>query len=196
MKNTLLLIFLLFQIIVFGQHKLIKDIDNDGIKDIMYVDSTKSTIVCKLSRTNFKLVSSKPIEILNYPSGVAETKNGFVFYNDWMRAGYKNQFRYNAKTRKIQLIGMSRYEFGNVVNDGSGESSVNLLTGDYIGNWNYYDDYAINNEGALVKIPTIKTKMKFGVINLEDFGEETYFGYSERCSKLYYKHKKMKKNAK
>ena len=25
------------------------------------------------------------------------------------------------------------------VNDGSGESSVNLLTGDYIGNWNYYD---------------------------------------------------------
>lgn len=193
-KCTILLIIFFAPIFTFGQNKLIKDIDNDGINDTMYVDSIKSTIICKLSSNKFKPMSSKPIEILNFSSGVNETKNGFEFFNDWMRAGYKNQFRYNPKTKKIQLIGMSRYEFGNAANDGSGESSVNLLTGDYIGNWNYYDPFANNEEGELIKIPSIKTKMKFEVINLEDFGEEIYFGYAERCAELYYQYKKIGMN--
>lgn len=180
----------------FGQNKLVKDIDNDGKNDTIFVDVEKSTIVCNLSTLNYKSISSKPIEILNEPSGVIETKNGFAFFNDWMRAGYKNQFRYNSKTKKIQLIGMSRYEFGNAVNDGSGESSVNLLTGDYIGNWNYFDYLANNEEGELVKISTIRTKMKFKAINLEDFSDETYFNYAERCAELYHKHKEINMNKK
>jgi hypothetical protein len=170
---------------------LIKDLDNDNIKDSVYLNIKNATIVCKLSSKEFKEISSKPIEILNFHSGVTETKNGFEFFNDWMRAGYKNQFRYNEKTKKIHLIGMSRYEFGNAANDGSGESSINLLTNDYIGDWNYFD----LKKDELVKIPTIKTKMKFKTINLEDFGEEVYFGYAEKCAELYYKHKeKMIKN--
>ncbi|NQX38304.1 hypothetical protein SAMN05421820_101319 [Pedobacter steynii] len=191
-KSLITLIFLFTQLVVFGQNKLLKDLDNDRIIDTVYVDSTKYTIVCKLSTKNYNAISSKPIEILNFMSGVIETKNGFEFFNDWMRAGYKNQFRYNTKTKKIQLIGMSRYEFGNAVNDGSGESSVNLLTGDYIGNWNYYE----MDKDELIKIPTIKTKMKFSLINLEDFGEEIYFGYSKSCAELFYKHKKIKKTKK
>ena len=85
---------------------------------------------------------------------------------------------------------MSRYEFGPANNDGSGKSSVNLLTGDYIGNWNYSD----LESDSLIKIPTIETKMKFKIINLEDFSDETYFNYSEKCSELYHKHKKIKMN--
>ena len=104
-KITLLLFFSLTQISMLAQEKLLKDIDYDHIKDTVYVDSVESTIVCKLSTNHFKPISSKPIEILNWPSGVVATKNGFAFFNDWMRSGYKNQFRYNAKTKKIQLIG-------------------------------------------------------------------------------------------
>lgn len=177
---------------LLGQNKLVKDIDNDGKNDTVFVDVEKSTIVCILSTLNYKSVSSKPIEILNESSGITETKNGFEFFNNWMRAGYKNQFRYNTKTKKIQLIGMSRYEFGNAANDGSGESSVNLLTGDYIGNWNYSDQ----ETDILIKIPTIKTKMKFKNINLEDFTEETYFNYAEKCAELYHKNKKTRMNKK
>ena len=150
------------------------------------------TIVCKLSTLNYESISSKPIEILNEPSGIIETKNGFAFFNDWMRAGYKNQFRYNSKTKRIQLIGMSRYEFGNAANDGSGESSVNLLTGDYIGNWNYYD----MEKDSLIKIPTIRTKIKIKTINLEDFSDETYFNYAEKCAELYHKSMKITMNKK
>lgn len=50
-------------------------------------------------------------------------------------------------------------------------------------------------KNKLISIPTIKTKMKFQEINLEDFSEETYFGFSEKCSELYYQQKeKMQKN--
>lgn len=183
-KLNLILFFILNQAAVFGQ-AFIKDIDFDGINDTVYIDIEKSTIICKLSTENFKPISSKPIEILNLSSGIMDAKNGFIFYNDWMRAGYKNQFRYNTKTKKVQLIGMSQYAYGNAANDGSGESSVNLLTNDYIGNWNFFD----LESDKLIKIPTIKTKMKFGIINLEDFSEDTYFDYDEKSSELYYKNK-------
>lgn len=180
MKIKTLIFLLLLPIFSFAQ-KLVKDIDFDGKQDSVYMDDKESRIVCRLSSQNFKKIKSKPIELLNEMSGIVDAKNGFAFINDWMRAGYKNQFRYNKKTKKVQLIGMSRYEFGNVANDGSGESSVNLLTGDYIGNWNYYDLLA----NKLVKIPTVKTKMKFKEINLEDFEEDTYFSFADRCSELY-----------
>jgi hypothetical protein len=176
----------------FGQNKLIKDIDYDGKIDSIFIDVDKSMIVCKLSTINYLSVPSKPIEILNEHSGILETKNGFLFFNDWMRAGYKNQFRFNSKTKKIQLIGMSRYEFGNAVNDGSGESSLNLLTGDYIGNWNYYEI----EKDTLIKLPIIRTKMKFKTINLEDFNDESYFNYAEKCAKLYQRQKESNMNKK
>jgi hypothetical protein len=82
---------------------------------------------------------------------------------------------------------MSRYEFGNAVQDGSGESSVNLLTGDYIGNWNYFDIVT----DRLVKIPTIRKKMKFKPIILEDFSDDTYFNYAEKCAELYNRQKEI-----
>ncbi|MDR6969624.1 hypothetical protein J2X31_003657 [Flavobacterium arsenatis] len=194
MKKLLISLLLFAYVFTFAQEKLIKDIDFDGVKDTVYLDLEKAVIVCKLSTQNFKKTESKPIEILNAMSGIVDAKNGFVFFNDWMRAGYKNQFRYNKKLKKIQLIGMSRYEFGTATGNGSGESSVNLLTHDYIGNWNYYDNFANNEKGELVKIPTIKTKMKFQPITLETFGEDIYFEFSERCSKLYYSHKEKMKS--
>ncbi|MCH5597471.1 hypothetical protein [Niabella ginsengisoli] len=89
----------------------------------------------------------------------------------------------------MRLIGMDRYELGDATLNGSGESSVNLLTGDYIGDWNYYDPLANNEAGELIKIPTIKTKMYFGKIYLEAFSDAVYYDFEERCAKLYYQEK-------
>ncbi len=185
MKKLIIILFciMLIQTYIFGQDKLLKDLDGDMKNDTVYMEDSR--IVCRLSSLNFKKIQSMEIEILNEMSGIRATKNGFEFFNDWMRAGYKNQFRYDKNTKRIQLIGMSRYEFGNAANDGSGESSVNLLTNDYIGNWNYFDD----EQDKLIKIPEIKTKMYFGKIYLENFSEETYFNFAEKCSGLYYKNK-------
>lgn len=100
-----------------------------------------------------------------------------------MRAGYANQFRYEEKDKKIRLIGMSRYEFGPASNNGSGESSVNLLTNSYIGEWNAYE----SEKERLIKMPTLATKMYFPKIYLENYDESYQDNYQEQCSALYYK---------
>jgi len=176
---------------IADRNLLVKDLDFDNVVDTVYIDLEKSIIVCRLSSQQFKKTESLPIEILNDNSGINSTKNGFEFFNNWMRAGYRNQFRYNKKANKIQLIGMSRYEFGNAANDGSGESSVNLLTNKYIGNWSYYDYFANNEEGELIKIPTIKTKLFIKTTYLESFSDSTYFEFADRCSELYHKYKNI-----
>lgn len=192
MKNLLLILLIFYSINTFSQDKLVKDIDFDGKKDTVYTDLKTAEIVCRLSSQNFKKISTKVFEVSNDNAHIESTKNGFEYRCNWMRAGYANQFRYNKTLKKVQLIGMSRYEFGNAANDGSGESSVNLLTGDYIGDWNYFDE----NKRKLIKIPTIKTKMPFQKVFLENFSEETYFNFADKCSKLYEKGKlQMQKRA-
>ena len=143
-------------------------------------------IFCKLSSQNFKAIYSQENLSDEINSGVQETKNGFEFINHFMRAGYASQFRYEAKDQKIRLIGMSRYEFGPANNNGSGKSSVNLLTNNYIGEWYHYD----MDKEKLVKMPVIKTKMYFPKTYLEDYDGQSHSEYGEKCSALYYLEKK------
>ncbi|MCD8404177.1 hypothetical protein LNI90_03715 [Tenacibaculum dicentrarchi] len=172
-------------------YKVSKDIDFDTVTDTIYIDYEKGTIVCKLSSLNFKKTESKLIE-LTKQSGIEKSKNGFKFKYNGMRAGYSSQFEYNKQTKKIQLITMSRYEYGNVVNDGSGKSKINLLSGKYVGDWKYYDD----EKEKLKIIPRIKTKICFNKTYLNTFSENTYYEYTKKCSKLYRKFREieMKKN--
>ncbi|HVF80790.1 MAG TPA: hypothetical protein VM884_02610 [Flavisolibacter sp.] len=170
----------------FAQGKLSKDLDGDNKMDTVYLDTEASVIICLLSTNKFQKVVSGKIDILNEKSGIGETRNGFVFWNNGMRAGYSNQFRFDKKTKKMQLIGMSRFELGNATNDGSGESSLNLLTKDYIGDWNYFDE----DKKELIRIPTIKARMNFPYTSLEEFNDATYSNFAEKCSALYDRYKK------
>ena len=176
-----IILLILIQQTVFGQKSLTKDLDGDGINDTVLVDAENGNIICKLSSQNFKEIKSEVID--EESLSIIETKSGFEISVNFMRAGYKNQFRYNKKTKQVQLIGMSRYEFGNAGNEGSGESSINLVTNTYIGNWNYgWDD----EKEKMIVMPTIKTKMIFPKTNLETYGS-VYSSYQEKCSKLYSK---------
>lgn len=189
-KALLTFVLFLSQMLVFGQEKLIKDLDHDGIKDTVYLSMNKkgSTIICQLSGRKFAKIQSQPLDHLDDNAGIKATKSGFELSNDWMRTGFKTQFRYNKDTKKVQMIGISRYSYGGATHDGSGESSLNLLTHDYIGDWNYFNPSANKGEGKLVKIPTIRTKMKFKTINLETFDLGIYDDYEAKCNKLYEKH--------
>ena len=64
-------------------------------------------------------------------------------------------------------MGMSVYSFGNASNDGSGEGKLNVLTSEYVGNWNYFDA----KKKKLIKIPKIHSKITFDTMYLEDFSE-------------------------
>lgn len=195
MKKLLMLLMMLGTCIsVFAQDKLVKDIDFDGKKDTIYIDQKEWKIVCKLSTQNFKKLKSKQIETSGDNSYIKATRNGFEIRVNWMRAGYACQFRYEKVEKRIRQIGVTTYAFGNAVNDGSGEASANLLTGDYIGKWSYFDDFANNEKGELVKIPTIKVKLKFKKIYLEEFNEESYFAYSTQLEGLVEQHKTAEMN--
>lgn len=178
MKRLVFLLFFSITNIISAQEK---DLDQDGVPDSVYFDTQKLKIICKLSSLDFKPIYSKEIEKSGDFTGVSYTKNGFEFYIDFMRAGYSAQFRYEPKDKTIRLIGMSRYEFGPANNDGSGESSVNLLTDGYIGEWNYYD----LDKSRLIKMPTIITKLTFKKTFLIDFDESVLYDFGSRCSELY-----------
>jgi len=83
--------------------QLIKDLDSEGIKDTIFIRKEESRIISMPSSHKFEEIKSREIEILNENSGITETKNEFEFYNNWMRAGYRNQFRYDPKLRKCNL---------------------------------------------------------------------------------------------
>lgn len=190
MKSLICSLFILVSVNGFSQENLIKDIDFDGKKDTVYIDFKTAEIVCQLSGQDFKRVKSKPLETLSDNARLAATKNGFEYACNWMRSGYACQFRYNKSSKKVQLIGMSRYEFGNATNDGSGESSINLLTNDYIGNWHYFD----GNKTKLIKIPALETKMIIARTFLDGFSERTYAEYADKCAELYNNEKRRLKS--
>ncbi len=162
-----------------------KDLDKDGKPDKVWFDQEKAQIVCELSTQNFKPMRSREMETDGQSAYVKATKNGFEFRVSYMRAGYACQFRYDENSKRVQLIGMSRYEFGNAANDGSGKSSVNLLNGDYLGEWNVFSE----RKQKLEKLPDIRTKMLFVKTFLEDFDESLPSSFTDRCSELFYAEK-------
>jgi hypothetical protein len=184
MKAIFLFTVLLLSLNLYGQD-VIKDLDKDGKQDTVTYDPSEGVIICKLSSKNFKPVYSKTGLSDEINSGVQATKSGFEFFVNHMRAGGKSQFRYEPKEKKIRLIGMSRYEFGPANNNGSGESSVNLLTNKYIGLWNYYDE----NKEKLIAMPAIKVNMLFPKIYLENYDGSSDGEFMEKCSALYYEQK-------
>ena len=191
MKRFLINILLFIPLFTLAQDFLIKDLDNDKMNDSIIYNRKYSLIICKLSSQNFNKNQSEKIQFVNSESsGIQMTKSGFEFYNYQMREGYTCQFRFEKATEKIQLIGMTRYNNGNAELDGSGESSVNLLTKRYGGNWNYFDKKKIK----LIKIATINEKYTIPKTYLNEFSEKQPEEYRIKCDKFYLKHKKTTAN--
>jgi len=161
------------------------DMDADRKTDTIVFDRTRAIIVSRLSTQKFAASKSLELAFEEPLSGIRKTGNGFTYFVPHMRAGYHCEFAYNKSLKKIQLISMDRYEFGPANNNGSGESSINLLTGNYVGDWNYYD---MENE-ELVKMPTIKRKIILPKAYLENFNDEIVYKYTNICAELFYKAK-------
>lgn len=164
---------------------LLWDLDRDRVMDTIYFDAARRVIVCRLSTKGFQEIMSQPIELGTPQAKIRAWRGGFEFADHFMRAGYTAQFRYEPKIKEIRLIGLTRYELGNAANDGSGEDSYNLLTNDYIGEWHYFD----HEKNKLIRLPAIKTKMRFPKTYLQDFSDGTYFDYAGKSAELYQKAK-------
>lgn len=175
-----LLLFIAFPALVCAQDKsLSADFDGDRIPDKVYVDAQDGVVVYELSSQGFKPVKSSGFE----DSGeifFENAKGGFKVKITQMRAGGAYQFRYAQDAGKMRLIGMERYEFGPASNDGSGKSSVNLITGKYVGEWNYFDE----RRNKLIKMPTIAKSMNFQRVYFDTFKDE-FTIYSDKDAAYY-----------
>lgn len=170
----------------FSKNDTLKlDMDFDKRLDTVIFDKARAIIVCKLSTQKFRETKSLELVFDGRQSGIEKKGNGFTYTVPHMRAGYHCDFAYNKVLKKIQLVGMDRYEFGPANNDGSGESSVNLLTDTYIGLWSYYD--LKNSE--LIKMPAIKRKMVLPKTYLGTFDDKIATQYISWCARLFEKEK-------
>ncbi len=163
--------------------KLIKDLDEDGRADTVYMENKR--IVCRLSSLPFQKIQSKAMETFTGKSGLFDVKNSlqFVFLEDGDEEECRYRFQYDKKSRQVHLAGMDSW--GN-----RGYTSINLITYDYTGDF-YFKHAAY---GVLVKIPIIKTKMVLPSTRLEDFSRDTYVYFNNKSTHLYnaYKRKIIK----
>lgn len=160
---------------------LLKDLDADKVPDSIFFDKASARIICKLSSQGFQEIKSKEIDNIELVmTGIRPIENGFEFFNNWMRAGYTCFFSFDKNSKKIRLASMSRYEFGNAANDGSGNSNLSLISHKYIGNWNYYDE----EKEKLIKMPVIKKTLVLPATYLENFSHEQVEEYMAKCSDL------------
>lgn len=180
-----IIVFLIFPALLFGQQKMIlHDFDGDLIQDKVYIEPGVDILIYELSSQNFKKVKTDEF-VDNGTISLTQKKDGFKVNISQMRAGNSYQFRYEKETKKMRLIGMWRTEFGPANNDGSGESSVNLLTNTYVGEWNYFDV----EEQELIKIPSIKKKMVLPKTYLNHIGD-VFSTYMEKDVSYYLAEKK------
>jgi len=161
------------------------DMDLDKRPDTIIFDKARAIIVCRLSTQGFRETRSLKLTFDGRQSGIEKKGNGFTYSVPHMRAGYNCDFAYSKALKKVQLIGMNRYEFGPANNDGCGESSVNLLADAYAGVWNYYD----MENSRLVEMPEIRRKMVLPRTYLETFDDKIIEQYISRCVGLYEKEK-------
>ena len=68
----------------------------------------------------------------------------------------------------MKLIGYDNVQYGSATNDGSGNSSYNLATGNYEATWNYYD----KKKKTLIALPKFKRKLPLKTYLLKDFNDK------------------------
>lgn len=138
-KYILMSAFTLLSSIVYAEERLIKDIDGDGKKDVIWLENDRLHI--KLSSQNHRIMRDIYEPLGDEPPFLHNKKVGFELSFSAMRWGHSYHYAYDKASKNIQLIGYNLWAFGNASQDGSGDDSVNLKTGDYIGKWRYmYSD--------------------------------------------------------
>lgn len=154
------------------------DFDNNGTRDFAiavfksnskeYNDEPLNLHIYKqLKNRNFELAAeSGAIEeilivghgSLSLQKNVISVKKGAMRYdNEW-------KFRYDKKHDDYVLIGSEYNSYGNAAGDGSGNRSINYLTGKRIDKFNEYDyekEELIELEPKETKVPSVKTKPIF-----------------------------------
>jgi hypothetical protein len=150
-----------------GKNQLFGDFDGDNRGDALAVIEGGGQTLVYIATAKCSFKSKDAPRCCSY---IERSKNVIVLHSTGMRGFYTWRFRYNTAFKNFQLIGMDTESFGNAVHDGSGTSSLNLLTGDFEAKYNSWNE----KRQKLIALPAIKKKLKIGRrIFITDFGDES-----------------------
>lgn len=146
------------------------DLDGDGKADLFCVaeDAEGVGYFVAITSTRGRMESGK---LPACCGSMEKTKPGTLrIASKGMRGFSYYTFRWDAPAKDFRLIGYDTESFGNAANDGSGSSSLNLLTGDFVAAFNSYDE----KKETLVALPKVRKKVKVDRrIHLQKFDEES-----------------------
>lgn len=144
-------------------------IDGDNVLDSMYYNFQNQAIVVLLSTHNFEPIYLDYIPITSTEIGIG--KGGFYESQNYMRRFVIYGYEYETSTGKFRLVGCYDEYLGNVTNDASGTSFLDLTAGRFVGDWSYWD----SELGLLVSMPTVEAKIKNEAIYFDNNESELYF---------------------
>lgn len=147
------------------------DLDGDGQIDIFCAVQSDGQLKLFASlQSGCKTIMSQDVGD-GTCCGSVSAKNGVVRVSSTgMRAFSYYKWRYNKVAGDFQLIGFDTESFGNAANDGSGTSSLNLLTGDYVDAFNSYNQ----RTQRLKALPKTRKKVRVTKrIFLKDWNDST-----------------------
>ena len=167
--KTIFLSVLLFPILSFSQQSVSLDLDNDGIIDKVNLINIEQgfKISYNLSSQKDKNFVTETVTIGGQMQTLIASKNILTLKMQYNRAENFYKFRYDTKLLRVVMIGFDTKSYGNATNDGSGTSSLNLLTGTYEGKWKKFD----TKTKKLNKKPTVFKKFTVKIYFLDDLSD-------------------------
>jgi len=116
---------------------LTEDIDGDSILDSLYYDFEKESIRILLSGRNFDTLSIDftPLDRCK----LYLEKDVLTVQETYMRAFEIYSYCFDNKANDFRMTHFFNEAYGGATNNGSGTVAVDLLTGDILAEWYYYD---------------------------------------------------------
>ncbi|ULJ63978.1 hypothetical protein [Wielerella bovis] len=134
-KHLLISLFaLLFSQNVYAETRINKDLDGDSKPDRVWLQD--DVLHIKLSSQN-KVITKH--NVCDEPPQLKNARVGFIVLCSAMRHGRSFHYAHNATNGKMQYIGYDFWAFGTAANEGAGQDSLNLKTGDYVAKWRLRD---------------------------------------------------------
>lgn len=178
--------------------------DGDEIADSVYLDSEKGVVICKLSGLNFMPMRSGVLEAMRGNElkdfYVFEQENGFSVQHRTHGGAQDNlaTFQYEPQSQRMRLVQMDRgcalIADGRVSGyiDRIGHSMINMLTGEYTGEWVYYASAnELHSMPQIKEIAVLPSGKYLSAMYLEDFCQGTFDTYNEICNGLFNTYKEQ-----
>jgi len=153
-----------------GSDSVIHDFDGDHTPDAFCAARKEAEEGLRLlailqsgKRVRYSLPLSSCCGSIEQNKGVVRVSStgmrGFSYY----------QFRWDSTAGDFRLIGYQTESFGNAANDGSGKSSLNLITGDFEAAFNSFDQ----RRQKLLPLPVVKRRISVNrKFYLQHFGDK------------------------